>query len=231
MQRLTITLVLLMLAPIAGAQDVHDRVDQMPELVGGLSALVDHIEYPESARDAHVEGRVLVQFVVDEEGAIVEPSVLQGVHPDLDAAALAALDEVRFTPGMHEGHPAKVRMILPINFALPPGFDTDETNYEAADVEQMPEIVGGMGSLIENIRYPQEAEQEGIQGRVVVSFVVDQHGQVQHTEVIESAHPLLDVAAVEAIEKTSFTPGLKDGEAVAVQMAVPITFSLPEEGE
>lgn len=221
MKNLFLALLLFGCAPVVTAQNVYDSVDEMPELIGGMAELVEHIRYPESARDAGIEGRVMVQFVVDETGVITSPSVFQSVHPDLDAAALAALEEVSFRPGVHEGEPAKVRMILPFSFVLP------EEEHEAADVDEMPQIEGGMASLIDNIVYPDEAEEAGIEGRVIVSFVVDSRGRVQNVTVHEGVHPLIDAAAIEAVEKTSFMPGTRNGEPVAVHMAVPITFSLP----
>lgn len=213
------------LAIPAQAQEVHDSVDQMPEMIGGMNTLADQIVYPASARDEGIEGRVLIEFVVDEEGNVVDPHVLEGTHPDLDEAALAAVEDLRFEPGIHEGSPAKVRMVLPITFRLPP--ELEEPEHDAGDVDDMPEIVGGMASLVDNIRYPQEAEAEGIEGRVIVTFVVDEDGDVLNAEVHDSVHPLLDAAAIAAVEATTFTPGTKGGQPVAVQMAVPITFSLP----
>ncbi len=93
-------------------------VEQMPEVVGGLEALYKLVDYPPLARRAGVQGRVTVQFVVDEQGNVLDPVVLKSVHPLLDEAALAAIQQVRFTPGRQRGKAVKVKMSLPINFKL-----------------------------------------------------------------------------------------------------------------
>lgn len=89
-----------------------------PEIVGGPDALYERVVYPEEARDAGIEGRVLVQFVVDEGGAVTEAHVLQSPDPRLSSAALDAVRGVRFTPGRENGQPVRVQLTLPIAFSL-----------------------------------------------------------------------------------------------------------------
>lgn len=109
-------------APAAsGEQAVADAVttaDPMPEMIGGLYSLQQAIQYPEAARSAGTEGRVLVEFVVSETGDVLAPRVMQGVSEELDAEALRALSTVKFKPGMVEGTPVKVKMVVPIQFKL-----------------------------------------------------------------------------------------------------------------
>lgn len=227
MLRLVLALALIFTATSAFAQgEIHNTVDDMPELVGGLTALQQHIHYPDEARDERLEGRVMVQFVVDEEGNVTEPSILQGEHPSLNEAALEALEHVEFTPGRHEGQPAKVRMILPITFVLPEETRTEENVAE--HVDEMPAMIGGMRSLVEHLVYPEEAKEQGIEGRVIISFIVNVDGEVEDAEVGRGAHPLIDQAALEAIQQTRFTPGLKNGEAVRVRMALPVNFEFSD---
>ncbi len=92
--------------------------EQMPELVGGISALQQAVEYPEMAYRAGVEGRVIVQFVVDEQGRVTEPRVLKGIGAGADEEALRVIRQARFTPGKQNGKPVKVRMSIPITFKL-----------------------------------------------------------------------------------------------------------------
>src|SRR5690606_37343484 len=93
----------------------------MPELIGGLDALVRGLDYPEEAEAAGAEGRVVVAFVVTEEGAVEEAEVTAPVHPALDRAALAAVRFARFIPAHRGGTPVRVRLALPITFDLPEG--------------------------------------------------------------------------------------------------------------
>jgi periplasmic protein TonB len=93
-------------------------VEEMPELVGGLASIQSQIRYPEIARKAGVEGRVFVQFVVDENGNVVDPVVTRGLGAGLDEEAIRAVSQARFTPGKQRGQPVRVRMSLPITFRL-----------------------------------------------------------------------------------------------------------------
>ena len=91
-----------------------------------------------------------------------------------------------------------------------------------------PDIVGGQRALYLNLRYPEEARREGIEGRVIVEFVVDGEGRVHRAKVIKSVHPALDSAAVEAVRRTTFSPGTHQGREVSVRMHLPIRFELLE---
>lgn len=93
-------------------------VEDMPELIGGLAAIQSNIRYPEIARKAGVEGRVFVQFVVDEQGNVVDPVVTRGLGAGLDEEAIRAVSQAKFTPGKQRGQPVRVRMSLPITFRL-----------------------------------------------------------------------------------------------------------------
>ena len=93
-------------------------VEQMPELIGDLGEIRKKIKYPELARKASVEGRVIVQFIVDESGIVTEPTVLRSIGAGCDEEALRVVREAKFKPGKQRGKPVKVRMTLPIIFRL-----------------------------------------------------------------------------------------------------------------
>ncbi|NBB75071.1 MAG: TonB family protein [Bacteroidetes bacterium] len=99
-------------------QEVFIVVEDRPELIGGMAALQQAVEYPEFAKKAGIEGRVFVQFVVDEQGNVTNPQVTRGVHKLLDQAALEAVREMKFKPGKQRGKAVKVQMSLPVTFRL-----------------------------------------------------------------------------------------------------------------
>ena len=74
-------------------------------------------EYPDAARLARVEGKVILEIVVDREGRVTDPAVLRG-HPLFDAAAIAAVRTWRYAPALQGGRPVKVRMTIVIDFRL-----------------------------------------------------------------------------------------------------------------
>ena len=107
-------------APVAAdSVKMFQIVEDMPKLIGGLASIQSNVVYPESARNEGIEGRVIVQFVVNETGEVVDPTIVRGIHADVDAAALAAVRAARFEPGRQDGRPVAVKMSLPITFKLP----------------------------------------------------------------------------------------------------------------
>lgn len=92
-------------------------VEQQPDC-GGVEALQQEVEYPDFARKAGIEGRVFVQFVVNEQGQVVQPEVTRGVHKLLNEAALEAVQSLDCEPGQQRGSNVKVRMSLPVTFRL-----------------------------------------------------------------------------------------------------------------
>jgi len=99
-------------------QEIFVVVEDAPELIGGLGALQQKIEYPAMASKAGIEGRVIVQFIIDENGDVTSPTVVRGRHPLLDEEALRVIRTAKFTPGRQRGQAVKVQMALPISFVL-----------------------------------------------------------------------------------------------------------------
>lgn len=96
--------------------------------------------------------------------------------------------------------------------------------------EERPEIDGGLPAYYIHIKYPQEAVDQGIEGRMMLSFVVETDGYPSNIEVLQSLHPLCDSSAVQALRRTRFIPGKQRGEAVRVRMRLPVRFRLVEPG-
>lgn len=99
-------------------EDFFVVVENMPELIGGLAALQKDIRYPEMARKAGIEGRVIVQFIVNEEGKVEDPRVIRGIGGGCDEEALRAVKNALFKPGRQRGKPVRVQYSLPVIFKL-----------------------------------------------------------------------------------------------------------------
>ena len=95
---------------------VYLVVDKSPQLIGGLEALHRTVRYPEAALNAGIEGRVFVQFVVDEQGIPTDITVTKGLPMGCNEAAIEAVRNARFIPGEYKGRKVKVRHTLYINF-------------------------------------------------------------------------------------------------------------------
>lgn len=98
--------------------EVFIAVEEMPELIGGLESVQRLIVYPEIAKKAGIEGRVFVQFVIDEQGNVTNPVVLKGIGGGCDEAALEAVKKAKFKPGKQRGRPVRVQYSIPIVFRL-----------------------------------------------------------------------------------------------------------------
>ncbi len=104
--------------PSADANGVYSVVETPPQLIGGLEALHANVEYPREAYNAGVQGRVYVQFVVDENGRVQDAKIARGLPMGCNEAALRAVQRVRFKPGLVDGNPVKVRQTLFVNFTI-----------------------------------------------------------------------------------------------------------------
>lgn len=99
-------------------EDFFVVVEDMPELIGGLQELQRQINYPEMARRAGIEGRVYIQFIVNEQGQVEDPQVIRGIGGGADEEALRVVSQAEFRPGMQRGRPVRVQYSLPIFFRL-----------------------------------------------------------------------------------------------------------------
>jgi protein TonB len=102
----------------ADEDEIFIVVEQPPVLIGGIASVQQRIKYPELARNAGIEGRVVVQFVVTSEGKVANPRVVRGIGGGCDEAALEALEYAEFQPGYQRGRPVNVSYSLPITFSL-----------------------------------------------------------------------------------------------------------------
>jgi len=104
--------------PAEEEEDFFTVVENMPELIGGLAGLQRNITYPEMARKAGIEGRVFLQFIVNERGEVENPRVIRGIGGGCDEEALKAIKKAKFKPGLQRGRPVRVQYNLPVVFKL-----------------------------------------------------------------------------------------------------------------
>ncbi len=105
------------------SKGVFTYVEKMPEFPGNVNAyLADNIKYPEAARKANVQGRVVVKFVINEKGQVQDALVEKSVNPVLDAEALRVVKSMpAWNPGTTKGTPVKVYYRIPISYTLEGG--------------------------------------------------------------------------------------------------------------
>lgn len=104
-------------------QTIFEIVENMPEFPGGMAQclqfLAKNIKYPTIAQENGTQGRVIIQFVVNKDGSIVDPKVVRSVDPYLDKEALRViLTMPKWKPGMQRGKPVRVKFTVPVMFRL-----------------------------------------------------------------------------------------------------------------
>lgn len=93
-------------------------VEKMPVLIDGMKSIQSKMEYPDMARRAGIEGRVTVQFIVNENGDVENAKVVRGIGGGADEEALRVVRQAKFEPGMQRGRPVRVKYALSVNFRL-----------------------------------------------------------------------------------------------------------------
>jgi TonB family protein len=123
------------------------------------------------------------------------------------------MDEI-FGPGTYE-LPVEMRQVEDI---------IGKEEWQPFDVP--PEIVGGMQSLVEKIKYPKSAKADKIEGRVILKLRVNESGGVTWVKVVKGVRADLDSAAVDVLRQTKFKPAMWKGKPISMSIAVPIEFKL-----
>ena len=135
---------------------VYNIVEQMPEFLGGTNALLkyvaNNIHYPEKAKDAGIEGRVFIGFVIRKDGSVSDVKVMKGIGGGCDEEAVRVINSMpKWTPGRQKGEPVNVNYSMPINFKLDPkknskGQQTSAVSAQDNDQKYEYLVVNGAGN-------------------------------------------------------------------------------------
>lgn len=207
-------------------------VEVMPEYPGGMEALIEYlgsnINYPDQAKQEGIEGKVFVNFIVEKDGSVGETKVIRGIGGGCDEEAIRVVSQMPdWIPGTQLGEAVRVSYNLPINFKL----DEQDKDTIFNVVEVMPEFPGGTEALFayisKNIKYPENAKKEGINGRVFINFIVEKNGKVGEVKLLRGIGGGCDEEAMRVVsEMPNWKPGLQDGQPVRVSYNIPIKFAL-----
>ena len=212
---------------------IYTVVDEMPQFPGGDSAMVayitNNVHYPQTEKEKGIQGKVFVGFVVEKDGGISNVEIKRGISTECDTEAIRAVKGMpNWEPGKQSGVLVRTAIVLPISFKIvaPP---IDTTIYDA--VEKMPSFPGGTQALFEylkeNVTYPEECEETCVQGRVIVSFVVERDGCITEAKVVKSVYPSLDEEALRVVNgMPKWMPGKQNGNSVRTKYTIPINFRL-----
>jgi TonB family protein len=200
----------------ASAPDDSDRpLDRKPEVIRQAPPA-----YPYSLRSSGYRGEVVIDFAVDLEGNVFNPSVVKSSHPDFEAPAVEAVLQWKFKPGMRNGHPVYVRMEVPIFFEL----ETASNPRAGVDVWSIPPHASRKvpaefrydeapkpiltGAPV----YPFELARQGVTGSALVSFAIDPEGNTHVVRLEKASRPEFGAATTAMIAAWKFEPARKDGQ-------------------
>ena len=240
-----------------GVFDVVETQPNPPGGMAGWNKyLSDNLKYPTQARRMGIEGSVIVVFVINTDGSTQDVELLRGIGGGCDEEAIKIVKNApKWTPGMQRGKPVRTRMRLPIKFKLygddprvdstgvglipiplPAYLDEQDQTKESTEVyfdvlDTPPSPIGGLEAwqryLSLNLTYPTSARMKGIQGTVLVSFIVNTDGTVDGVELVQGIGGGCDEEAIRIIKGSPrWTPGMMNGQAVRTRMRLPISFRL-----
>ncbi|MDY0781657.1 energy transducer TonB [Tenacibaculum sp. IB213877] len=214
-----------------------------------------NFRYPQEAYDKSIQGRVLVQFVIEKDGSVGDLNIRGPYGGEiLEEEAKRIVNKLpKFRPGKHNGKTVKVKYGIPIGFRIPgkkpsnvkPSSKTititDAINMAKTDSAPLFRACKRTGDnsvdcfneeMIKHVNkyfaYPQEAVDKNIEGKVYAYFIVDKNGDVVN---IKTRGPkggeVLETAVKKLVEKLpKLEPGKKSGKSVNVKYAFPINFQL-----
>jgi TonB family protein len=225
-------------------------------MAGWNKYLSENLRYPDDAQEKGIEGTVIVAFVVNTDGAVSDIEILRGIGGGCDEEVYRIVKgSPNWTPGMAGGKPVRSRMRLPLRFklaepapsgnsanpefrpvALLPATDGQDPSQENVEVffdeqDTPPTPIGGTEAwhrhLSENLTYPMSARMRGIQGTVLVSFIVNTDGTVEQVELVRGIGGGCDEEALRIIKiSPRWSPGMIKGKAVRTRMTLPTRFML-----
>lgn len=218
-----------------------EMVDKMPSPYG-YESIEKWIEQDSQCQEAikDEEYRVLVRFVIDKNGRM---NMLYSDAGEFNRNILYERFESikKWSPGILNGKRVNTRVRLYINYkseskkknVIKEEQNESESNkiFNGDDVDQQPSFPGGTNALntfiVSNLKYPVFAQEKGIQGRVVVKFIVEKDGSISNVEVDRSVNPGLDNEAMRVVKAMpKWIPGQINGKAVKVECSHPFVFRL-----
>lgn len=215
------------LSALTGCSGKVKKVDSVSEEESRLSVgkvMVDTLE----RLDGDVEYKSPVDTViVDKDPATIKKRTAPFKTP---AAKAEKKDSALFEDEVVMGRTGGVEDVDPVPMPNPYLYPADSEKIFDV-VEQMPSFPGGNRKLVEylsgNIRYPKECRENCVQGRVIVTFVVEKNGSISNVKVAKSLDPLLDKEAVRVVNgMPKWNPGKQNGVPVRVRYIIPVNFRL-----
>ena len=232
----------------AEGEDLFDEIVHAECPNGIANFLYTNLVYPPLITETLYES-VVVVFNVDEDGSISNVRVKESVHPDLDKEAISVVQKMpRWKPAMSNGRQVRSKFHVTILFQkiifentgdvvcypepeseISQSNENDDQIYNI--VQKHPEFPGGQKALYEylktNLVYPKAVQDSRIQGRVILSFVVEKDGSITNMKILRAVHPLLDAEAIRVVSiMPKWNPATENGKPIRSKFNLPFNFKL-----
>ncbi len=200
--------------------------------------LKDHIQYPEMAKKNGIEGRVYLKFVVEKDGSITNIKVLRGIGSGCDEEAVRVVSNMpKWNPGKQRRKVVRQYFNIPVKFSFEADVkSSEESNKDNNEdeifkiVENQPSFPGGADAEFkyfkENVKYPELAKKNDIEGIIYVWFVVEKDGSITNVKIQREIGGGCDEEALRVIKNMpKWNPGTQKGAPVRVRLFKVIQFS------
>lgn len=203
-----------------------------------------NIKYPKSAQEEGIEGVSVVKFVVEKDGSIADAEIVRSIGGGCDEEVLKLVYMMpNWVPGKQGGKVVRTVFNLPVKFKLDE--DSKKSNNEVEQVarfmacpgetdferQQECSFKGLIDYVSENLKYPEAAKKNGIEGNVVVKFTVAADGSIQNPQAVKGIGGGCEEEALRLMKSMpNWIPGMKDGKPVATELTLPFNFALPNRG-
>jgi TonB family protein len=218
--------------------------------------LKENVLYPAEAKANKLEGKVFLSFIVEKDGSLMDIQVQRGLGGGTDEEAVRVLKACpRWTPGTQNGNVVRVKYNIPISFNLktsksengaapdkstskaPHVYDfaasptQEDKIHDFVSLDKQPTFPGGMEQfyrfLARTVKYPKEAQDNNIQGKVFLNFIVEKDGKLTNIKIDRKLGGGTDEEAIRVMKLSpNWIPGILDKKPVRVKYNIPILFTL-----
>lgn len=217
------------------------------------------LNYPAAAKENNLQGTVVVGFIVDQEGRVKDAKIVRDIGAGCGEEALRVIRSMPlWQPGREKGKNVGVELKLPIRFQLPAATSEDKQPKPVTDngqpgeeiftvVEKMPTYGPDcpnetdpekrqncsnqalFGHILKNMRYPEMARKDSLEGTVVVEFVIDKQGYVSKSKILKDIGGGCGEEVLRVVNSMArWNPGEQRGRNVNVQFRLPVRFKLTD---
>ena len=193
----------------------------LPEM--DQEAFRQNLVYPMEAQINQIRGTVTVRARIGADGTVLETEIQGEADSMLATAAMEAIAKTPFTPGTEGGELVEMWTMIPVNFTITHGL-ASRSAAESPEKEDQPTVTGSVtqptfdqAELEQNFVFEGKFSEET---EVRMRVMIDETGTVKQVLVPEETNPTLSKAATEAVQKTTFTPGMQSGEPIPVWITI-----------